>query len=244
LTTALDLIGHNAALQEHWFRRFVAAIVDGLLLGLASAIFALPFPFLWVNWWAWSLLWGVIALLYYTLLEASIGATIGKKLLSLRVVAIDGPMDASRALIRNITKIHGILLLLDLLVGGVTHGDPRQRYADRLARTSVTRVDQGAYMEEQFRMMQHTPMYPQAPPGTYPAAPPPGGMPPAQSPAAPQAPPPGQAPPSRDRSAAGCNPEPESGNRQPRRWAPRREEKCRCRTHNGLIRAQVATCQR
>jgi len=195
LTTALDLIGHNAALQEHWFRRFVAAIVDGLLLGLASAIFALPFPFLWVNWWAWSLLWGVIALLYYTLLEASIGATIGKKLLSLRVVAIDGPMDASRALIRNITKIHGILLLLDLLVGGVTHGDPRQRYADRLARTSVTRVDQGAYMEEQFRMMQHTPMYPQAPPGTYPAAPPPGGMPPAQSPAAPQAPPPGQAPP-------------------------------------------------
>ena len=47
-----------------------------------------------------------------------------------------------------------------------------QRLFDRIARTTVTRVDQGAYMEEQFRMMQHAGPYPmtmpQAPPRTNP----------------------------------------------------------------------------
>src|SRR2546426_1055084 len=101
MPSAIDLIGHNPALQEHWIRRFLAFVIDAII------VFAIGFVF-----------------------------------------------------------------ILDILVGGVTQGDPRQRLFDRIARTTVTRMDQGAYMEEQFRMMQHAGPYPmtmpQAPPRTNP----------------------------------------------------------------------------
>src|SRR2546425_3537419 len=100
------------------------------------------------------------------------GASLWSRLLAHRVVAIDGNLDIMDCPVRNISKISWLLFLVDPIVGGVTHGDPRQRLFDRIARTTVTRVDQGAYMEEQSRMMQHagpSPMtMPQAPPRTNP----------------------------------------------------------------------------
>src|SRR5438094_9822694 len=72
------------------------------------------------------------------------------------------------------SKVYWLLAVLEVSVGGVTQGDPRQRLFARLARTAVTRVDQGAYMEEQFRMMQHAGPYPM----TMPQAPPPKTNPP------------------------------------------------------------------
>lgn len=183
MPTAFDMIGHNAALQEHWIRRVIAAVIDSVIVffGVVVASTVL-FLFAW-PWFLWTLLWGGLFLVYGTVFEGLFGWTIGKRLLALRVVAIDGMMDPVRALVRNFSKLHFILLLIDLFIGGVTHGDPRQRYLDRIARTSVTRVDQQAYMEEQFRMMQHAPPHPTAP-GTY--APP--TAPQAPPPASPQAP--------------------------------------------------------
>jgi len=123
-----------------------------------------------------------------------VGGTIGKKLLSIRVVALDGNLDLVHTIIRNLSKVYWLLFLFDLLLGAATHGDPRQRYFDRLARTTVTRVDQGAYMEEQFRMMQHAPPNPMTPQGTYPQAPPPSSPPPAPQSAGGSGNWPGQAP--------------------------------------------------
>src|SRR5437870_12141572 len=93
-------------------------------------------------------------------LETIFHATIGKRLVSLRVVAIDGNLDVLHALLRNLSKIFGIVFILAILVGGVTQGHPRQRLFDRIARTTVTRVDQGAYMPEHFRITQHPGPYP------------------------------------------------------------------------------------
>ena len=190
MPTAFDLIGHNAALQEHWIRRLIAAIIDGILLSIVVFVFNFAIGiFVW-GVLVWPLLFGVLWWLYGTLLEGTVGATVGKKLVALQVVAVDGLMDLPRAMIRNVSKLYWILTLIDLLVGAATPGDPRQRFLDRIARTTVTRVDQQAYMEEQFRMMQHVPPHPQAPPpGAYPPpAAPPGGQAP---PPAPQTPPPG-----------------------------------------------------
>src|SRR3989441_9057068 len=100
------------------------------------------------------------------------GASLWSRLLAHRVVAIDGNLDIMHCLVRNISKIYWLLFLVDLIVCGVTQGDPRQRLFDRIARTTVTRVDQGAYMEEQFRMRRHAGPYPmtmpQEPPRTNP----------------------------------------------------------------------------
>ena len=43
------------------------------------------------------------------------------------------------ALVRNISKLHWVLLLLDLLGGMVLEGDPRQKFSDRIANTVVYR---------------------------------------------------------------------------------------------------------
>ena len=165
MPTALDLIGGNPALQEHWIKRFIAIFIDAIILGIVSVIIGLFVPFWAFGWVVWPFLTGAIWLFYSALLEGSSGrATIGKKVMSLQVVAIDGQMTLEKALIRNISKVHGLLLLLDWLLGFVTQGDPRQRYLDRISRTSVTRVDQNAYIEEQFRQMQYIPPHPTPPP--------------------------------------------------------------------------------
>src|SRR5881397_266699 len=174
MPSAIDLIGHNPALQEHWIRRFFAALIDAIVVAVIYLLFALPLAFVSLAWYVTPFLYGIVWLLYSMLLETLFGATIGKRLLSLRVVAIDGNLDIMHCLVRNISKIYLLLFLVDLIVGGVTQGDPRQRLFDRIARTTVTRVDQGAYMEEQFRMMQHAGPHPMTmPPAPVPRAPPP-----------------------------------------------------------------------
>ncbi len=186
MPTAIDLIGHNAALQEHWIRRFIAVVIDAIIIAVVVFIINIAL-YLFGVWYIWTFLSGTLWWLYSALFEAAIGGTVGKKLVSLHVVATDGMMDLPRALIRNISKIFFLFILIDLIVGWVTPGDPRQRFMDRIARTTVTRVDQQAYMEEQFRMMQHMPPHPQAPPpGAYPPpVAPQGGAPPPTQPAPP-----------------------------------------------------------
>jgi len=190
MPTAIELIGHNQALQEHWIRRVLAIIIDAIVVSIVYLAITLPFALFRVDFLFFPFLWGILLWLYSTVFETAIGGTFGKKLVALHVVALDGVMDFPRAMIRNISKIFWLFTLLDVLLGAATQGDPRQRYLDRIARTTVTRVDQQAYMEEQFRMMQHVPPRPMAPPpGAYPppAAPPATGA--AATPQ--QAPPPG-----------------------------------------------------
>ena len=164
-------------------------MIDGIIILVVAFILSLfMFIFSWA-WALWSLLIGVLWWVYSFILEGSVGGTIGKKLVSLRVVATDGMMDLPRALIRNVSKVFPLLVLIDLIVGMATEGDPRQRFLDRIAHTTVTRIDQQAYLEEQFRMMQHVPPHPAAPPPG--ASPPPAPGAPAAPPAAPQAPPAG-----------------------------------------------------
>jgi len=172
MPTALEIIGHNAALQEHWLRRFFAILIDAIVIVVFALVLNALVPFLAWPFLASSVVWGIVFFGYATLFEGVFGWTIGKRLLSLRVVAIDGAMDLVHAVVRNVSKLHFLLLILDVVIGAATHGDPRQRFLDRVAHTSVTRVDQQAYMEEQFRMLQHVPPHPVAQPVGGPGVPP------------------------------------------------------------------------
>jgi len=175
MPTGFDLLGKNPALQEHFIKRLIALVVDAVILFVVVFILTLIISFgLFVNWLVSSFFVGILWVAYSTILEASgSGATLGKRIMNLRVVGIDAPMALDKALIRNISKIHGIFLLIDWIIGLATEGDPRQRYLDRIARTTVTRVDQNAYMEEQFRQMQRVPPHPTPPPTAAWGQPPP-----------------------------------------------------------------------
>src|SRR6266498_5053538 len=149
MPSAFDLIGHNPALQEHWIRRLFAFLIDAVVVFVIGLFFAIPLKIFAWPWWLSGFFFGLLWFVYSLLLEGLMGATIGKKLLSIRVVALDGNLDLVHTIIRNLSKVYWLVFLIDLLVGLATHGDPRQRYFDRLARTTVTRVDQ--------RSEEHTP---------------------------------------------------------------------------------------
>jgi len=157
MVRVIDTIASDQQLQSHWIYRIVAIIIDWIIILIAVWIISIPIAigsFLSGRGMLWgfgSLFTFAIWFLYVFILEGIKGKTIGKHLLNLRVVTIDGgPIDIAKSIIRNISKIHGILLFLDWLAGMATDGDPRQRFLDRIAGTVVIRMDtqenfQGAY---------------------------------------------------------------------------------------------------
>jgi uncharacterized RDD family membrane protein YckC len=89
----------------------------------------------------WFVVWCVVALVYYGALEAWTGQTIGKRLVGVRVVDLDGrPPSAKAVALRTAGRIIDVLpvfYLVGWFVMNRGHG-PRQRLGDRLARTTVT----------------------------------------------------------------------------------------------------------
>src|SRR5437899_666763 len=77
MPSAFDLIGHNPALLEHWVHRFLAALIDGLVVAAIYLLFVLPVAFLGLAWYVAAFLYGVIWLGYSVLLEALFGAATG-----------------------------------------------------------------------------------------------------------------------------------------------------------------------
>ncbi len=142
-------------MQNLWIRRVIAFIIDSIILLVVLAVvnamlaLALIVPSLIFSFDVFGGLFsGFSALLglaiiwgYYTLFEGSASATIGKRVMDLRVRPLRGRMNFTKAFVRNFTKawipIIVLLFLLDLIIGLVTEGDPRQRFSDVIADTSV-----------------------------------------------------------------------------------------------------------
>ena len=93
MPSAIDLIGHNPALQEHWIRRFFAALIDAIVVAVIYLLFALPLGFVSLAWYVAPFLYGIVWLLYSMLLETVLGA-IGLR----QTVANIGQTDAGRLL--------------------------------------------------------------------------------------------------------------------------------------------------
>lgn len=143
-TTTIDSLSSDPHLQGHWTSRVIAGIMDAVITWVIAAIGCVPliiFTHLaWVGWLSGAIIpfvWGLVYVVYSAVMESSRGSTFGKRVMNLRVMAIDGVMTFDKALKRNISKIYWAALLLDLLIGLFTEGDPRQRYLDRVAGTTV-----------------------------------------------------------------------------------------------------------
>ncbi len=154
--TGFELLRDDKNVQNHWARRLIAYIIDVALVTVVLTIIAVAvsirfligigfpafgtFPAVWAAWWG---LWfgGPITLvlfLYFFLADGLYGRTLGKEIMGLRVERVDGkPMDMRSGLIRNISKIHWVLLLVDVAVGLGTHGEMSQKWSDRYVGTKV-----------------------------------------------------------------------------------------------------------
>jgi uncharacterized RDD family membrane protein YckC len=143
---------------SNWFERLVAAIIDSIPWAIIGYIvsyflfFNVPAnAFVAVNsfgaqwWWLvyffiWPLIYGIPLLIYSVVMEGGANqATFGKKVMHLQVQTTDGSKpDSGKLLKRNISKILWLIFLIDIIIGLVTKGpDPRQRYFDRIAGTTV-----------------------------------------------------------------------------------------------------------
>jgi uncharacterized RDD family membrane protein YckC len=117
--------------------RFLAVLIDGLIIGAVTGFLSFPFrdaPGLWGG----SI--GLLSILYYIVMEATQGATLGKMALGLRVVKVDGsPISWQESIIRNVLRI--IDGLFGYLVGAILiwNSPLRQRLGDQAAGTVVVR---------------------------------------------------------------------------------------------------------
>ena len=148
--------------MNHWLLRFLAFVIDSIIIGIPAAIiyYFVIIPLLWPStylfgvyvyggapWWGYlllSFLLGILELLYFVLMDTSSGGTLGKRILGLQVQMVNGSkVTFDKAFIRNVSKIFGLFLLLDWILGIVTSGpDQRQKYTDRIAGTTVVSVKQ------------------------------------------------------------------------------------------------------
>jgi len=145
MSTAFEKIGTDRQLQDHWIRRLIAGIIDYVIIliiaWIISIIIAIPALLFTGVFFVreFSLLHGVLFFLYASFFESSRGTTIGKQIMNLKVTTTQGNVASlDRTLIRNISKIHWVLWLIDTLLGMATPGDPHQKYSDRFAGTTVT----------------------------------------------------------------------------------------------------------
>ena len=117
--------------------RFLALLIDGIIIGAVNGVF---FALLRSAPGLAGLIAAVIAIAYTFGLEATQGATLGKRLLGLRVVKTDGsPISWSESIIRNLLRI--VDGLFGYLIGAILiwTSPQRQRLGDRVAKTVVIR---------------------------------------------------------------------------------------------------------
>jgi len=138
MASALDEVLENKQAQEFWLRRLVAIFIDALIIFIPISLmvtiaWAVGF-FGQVSW----ILSGGLLVAYSALFESELGYTIGKRIMGIEVVSLDPrPYDMKRALIRNITKIHGIFLIIDMLLGIMAEDRVNMRYLDTVVATEV-----------------------------------------------------------------------------------------------------------
>lgn len=137
--TAAERILSEGALQQHWVKRAIAILIDSIIVGIATAILGLLIGVSGIfNWLALPFVMGLIYVLYFTITKSIDGYTLGKRIVNIRVETVDGRKPSLQsAFIRNISKIHFLILLLDTLGGFFTSKDNHQRYVDQIANTTV-----------------------------------------------------------------------------------------------------------
>ena len=142
MPTGYDLLEHNHEFRMHMLKRFAASVVDSVLVFIPVTLLV----FL-LDLGPKELLTGVLSgfcwFVYAAIAESRTGTTVGKRAMKLVVVSKDGPMTFSKGIVRNVPKMFWYIFLpLDVLVGLSANGDPRQRWVDIVATTTVVkRVD-------------------------------------------------------------------------------------------------------
>jgi uncharacterized RDD family membrane protein YckC len=137
MPTGFDILEHSNALRRHWLKRIAAAVVDVVIIFIPMRllIFFVNAPYQDI---VAGILSGVVWFLYSGLLEGVYGKTLGKWFFNLRVVSLIEKKRLHQAFTRSVPKFFWYIFLpFDIMIGLAMEGDPRQRWTDTVARTTV-----------------------------------------------------------------------------------------------------------
>lgn len=121
-----------------WGERFLAFIIDAILVGMVAGIIRpmywapahMPFIDLGVS--------NVLLFLYWAFLEGTQGQSLGKKVMHIKVVDLQGgAIDMSKSLYQAIGK--AFLLPLDVIIGWLMYSEKQQRLFNYLSGTIVVK---------------------------------------------------------------------------------------------------------
>jgi len=133
-----------------WWERFVAWLIDAVIVGIAVGILGL---FTWfagqsLTWWSDWPRWlpffnfnlgGVIYFLYWMFLDGAYGQSFGKMVMRLKIARLDGSeIGIGNAALESLGK--AFLLPLDCILGWILYPRRRQRIFNYLSQTIVIKI--------------------------------------------------------------------------------------------------------
>lgn len=136
-----------------WWERFVAWLIDVVIIGVFTAILGglaylagTPINFTSLPGWPDPISFfisfnpeGLFRFLYWMFMEGTSGQSLGKTVMRLKVVHVDGTsINLGEAAVESVGK--AFFLPLDLLLGWILYPRRRQRIFNYLSRTIVVKV--------------------------------------------------------------------------------------------------------
>jgi len=123
-----------------WTQRFIALVIDGIILGIATSLVNLPGFYIMQGVNLKFGLANIIEFLYFMFMDYYYGQSIGKKVMNLRITKEGGaPLDIMDAAIESFGKV--FLLPIDFLFGYFMYKDKNQRLFNYLSDTVVIREE-------------------------------------------------------------------------------------------------------
>lgn len=131
-----------------WTDRFLAWIIDFILIStISTAIIFLTFGTIYYEpdeggFWAENTQYipvSALFLIYWIVLEYKTGQSIGKKILNLRIVALDGEKPSLKGIVLS-SLGKSFLLPIDVLLGWILTNQKRQRIFNKLGDTVIIKI--------------------------------------------------------------------------------------------------------
>jgi uncharacterized RDD family membrane protein YckC len=129
-----------------WGDRFVAWLIDVIIIGIFVGILDLvpgfnwtPLPFIpsWIPFFNISI-GGIFFFLYWMIMDGNYGQSLGKMIMHIKITHLDGsPINMGAAALESFGK--QFLLLLDLVLGIILYPNRQQRLFNYLSETIVIR---------------------------------------------------------------------------------------------------------
>jgi uncharacterized RDD family membrane protein YckC len=131
-----------------WWERFVAWLIDAVIIGVVVGILGLFAWFASITWWSGWPGWlpffnfnlgGVIYFLYWLFMDGAYGQSFGKMVMRIKITRLDGSeIGMGKAALESLGK--AFLLPLDCILGWVLYPRRRQRIFNYISETIVIKI--------------------------------------------------------------------------------------------------------